>query len=347
MSKNDLSVLKLKKKYNLNSKTLDIYKSFKKTLKDLKVSKTLAIAVSGGPDSLALCVLGKIYEEDTKIKVNYVLVNHNLRNNSTQEALLVKALLKKKKIKLNIKINKKKINKNIQKNAREVRYNLLLNFCKTNKIKFLLTAHHREDQIETFLIRLSRGSGVQGLSSMNKITKLKHNIYLIRPLLKEKKMDLKFIAKSFFGKIFKDPSNNDKKYLRTKIRHLVKLFDKSGIAHERILKSISNLASTRDTLNTYINNFSKNFVKTKDKKKIIDMKKILEESDEVKLRVISNEIKVVSKKYYPPRSAKVINLIKNLRYNENLKSTLAGCLIIRKGQKLIISKEVSKKKKKT
>ena len=77
MSKNDLSVLKLKKKYNLNAKTLDIYKSFKKTLKDLKVSKTLAITVSGEPDSLTLCVLGKIYEEDNKIKLNYILVNHN------------------------------------------------------------------------------------------------------------------------------------------------------------------------------------------------------------------------------------------------------------------------------
>ena len=96
MSKNDLSVLKLKKKYNLNSKTLDIYKVFKNTLKELKVLKPLVIAVSGGPDSLALSVLGKIYEEDTKIKVKHVLVNHNLRNNSTKEALLVKSLFKKK-----------------------------------------------------------------------------------------------------------------------------------------------------------------------------------------------------------------------------------------------------------
>ena len=80
-----------------------------------------------------------------------------------------------------------------------------------------MTGHHRDDQIETFLIRLSRGSGIQGLSSMSKMTKLNNRIKLFRPLLSEKKEDLVFLSKKYYGKIFKDPSNINQKYLRTNI----------------------------------------------------------------------------------------------------------------------------------
>ena len=113
------------------------------------------------------------------------------------------SLCKKKKINLIILKNKTKINKNIQSKARDVRYKLLLNFCNKNKIKFILTGHQRDDQIETFLIRLSRGSGVQGLSSMKKSSNLNKKIKLIRPLLDFKKKDLTILAKKYFGKVFK------------------------------------------------------------------------------------------------------------------------------------------------
>ena len=143
-----------------------------------------------------------------------------------------------------------------------------MDFCNKNKIKFILTGHHREDQIETFLIRLSRGSGIQGLSSMKKISSLNGKTELIRPLLDEKKQYLTIIAKQYFGKIFKDPSNTNQKYLRAKIRVLIKRFEKSGIKHDRIISSINNLGVTRDTLNTYISKIEKNCV-TKKKKKLL------------------------------------------------------------------------------
>ena len=126
-----------------------------------------------------------------------------------------------------------------------------------------MTGHHRDDQIETFLIRLSRGSGIQGLSSMQKVSNLNSKIKLIRPLLDEKKKDLSVLSKQYFGKFFKDPSNTNKKYLRTKIRILIKQFEKSGIEHERIISSINNLGITRDTLNTFISRVEKICVKKK------------------------------------------------------------------------------------
>jgi len=342
MNKKDLSVLKLKN-LNLNNKTLLIYFNFKSQLEKLIKKKTFLVAVSGGPDSLALTALSNIYLNEKKSKVFFVLIDHGIRTNSAKEAKAVKALLKKKGINLNILTNKEKINKNIQSHAREIRYKLLLDFCNKYKIKFIITGHHRDDQIETFLIRLSRGSGIQGLSSMNKVTNLNNKTKLFRPLLNEKKQDLIFLAKYYFGKIFKDPSNTNQKYLRTKIRDLIKQFEKSGIKHERIINSINNLTSTRDTLNTYILKVEKSCTIKEKNKIFINLNFFLLENSEIQLKIFSNCVKNISKNYYPPRAKKVLNLLSRVKSEEKLKATLGGCIINKSQDNLIIYKEELKK----
>jgi len=206
-----------------------------------------------------------------------------------------------------------------------------------------MTGHHRDDQIETFLIRLSRGSGIQGLSSMNKVSSLSNTTKLFRPLLDEKKDDLAFLAKYYFGKIFKDPSNTNQKYLRTKIRNLIKQFEKSGIKHDRIINSINNLASTRDTLNFYIKKVERNCVIKKKNTNSINLKYFLLKKNKIQLKIVSNCIKEISKNYYPPRAKKVLNLLGSVRSNEKLKATLGGCVINRHKKNLIIFKEDLKK----
>ena len=343
MSKKDLSVLKIKK-FNLNNNTSLIYSNFKSYIEKYIKKKNFLVAVSGGPDSLALTALSKIYLSKKQSKIFFVLIDHGIRSNSSKEAKAVQSLLRKKKIKLTILKNKEKINKNIQSHSREIRYKLLLNFCKKNKIRFILTGHHREDQIETFLIRLSRGSGVQGLSSMKKISSLNSRVKLVRPLLDEQKKYLMILAKQYFGKIFNDPSNTNEKYLRTKIRNLIKEFEKSGIKHERIISSINNLGATRDTLNTYIISVEKNCVIKNKKDTIINLKKLSLENDEIQLKVLSNCIKHVSKNYYPTRAKKIINLLNKVKFDEKMKVTLGGCIVHKTQDNLIVYKEDSKKK---
>tara|TARA_B110000971_G_scaffold192362_1_gene204619 strand:- start:1487 stop:2518 length:1032 start_codon:yes stop_codon:yes gene_type:complete len=342
MSKKDLSVLK-PKEFNLNSKTSLIYSNFKSYLEKFIKKEKFLIAVSGGSDSLALSALSKIYLNEKKNKFFFVLIDHGIRLNSSKEAKAVRSLLKKKKINLTILKNKQKIKKNIQSHARKVRYKLLLNFCNKHKIKFILTGHHRDDQIETFLIRLSRGSGVQGLSSMKKISSLNNKIRLIRPLLDEKKQDLIFLAKQYFGKIFKDPSNSNQKYLRTKIRSLIKKFEKSGIKQDGIISSINNLGVTRDTLNTYVCRVEKDCVTKKKKEVSISLKIFLLENNEIQLKILSNCIKIVAKSYYPPRAKKIINLLVKVKSDKKLKATLGGCIIQKIQNNLIIYKEQLKK----
>jgi tRNA(Ile)-lysidine synthase len=342
MSKKDLSVLKFKK-FNLDNKNFLIYSNFKSYLEKFIKKKTYLVAISGGPDSLALAALSKIYSNEKKNITFFVLIDHGIRSNSLKEAKAVKNLLKKKKINLTILKNKEKINKNIQSRARNIRYKLLLNFCNKKKIKFILTGHHRDDQIETFLIRLSRGSGIQGLSSMKKVSSLNSKVKLIRPLLDEKKQDLTVIAKQYFNFFFKDPSNTNQKYLRTKIRSLIKQFEKNGIKHEKIISSINNLGASRDTLNAYIARVEKGCVVKKKKKVLINLKSFLIENDEIQLKILSNCIKNISKDYYPPRAKKILNLLNKVKFDEKLKGTLGGCVIQKIHNNIVVYKEKLKK----
>jgi|TARA_B110000211_G_scaffold126357_1_gene145445 tRNA(Ile)-lysidine synthase len=338
MSKKNSNVLNLKKIIFENKKNSEVYSAFKKNILFLK-NKKFVVGVSGGPDSLALVALCRLHQEETKTRVYFVLVDHGIRKNSKKESLSVKKLLKRKNISLNVIRNDRKINTNIQAKAREVRYRLLSKFCFTKDLKYILTAHHSDDQIETFLIRLSRGSGVQGLSSMKMITKTNMNLRIVRPLLNIKKKELVYLAKKTFGKIFYDPSNRNIKYLRTKIRKLKKSFEKSGIHHDQIIKSINNLASSNTTLNNYIDKIYKINVKKENKNICIDLKNLFLETNEIQIKIISKSIKNFSNSYYPPRSKKILNLINELKAKKQKKFTLGGCIIERSNKSIIIKKE--------
>jgi tRNA(Ile)-lysidine synthase len=328
MSKKNSTALSLKQILNKDKNISDIYLKFKKNISGIVKSNNFTVAVSGGSDSLALTALSKLYALEKKSKAFFVLIDHGLRKNSKKEAQIVKTLLKKNAIPLHIITNQKPINNNIQSLARKIRYDLILNFCKKKKIKYIVTAHHSDDQIETFFIRLSRGSGVQGLSSMSKIVSLNSKIKLLRPLLELKKKELVYISKKIFKKSIKDPSNSDNKYLRTRIRKLKKELEKTGIHHDQILKSISNLASTRDTLNIYFKKVISLCVKKRSGKNLINLDRLFLEPQEIQIKVISHTIKSSSKTYYPPRAKKVSNLLKRLKDSRfAFKATLGGCFL--------------------
>ena len=318
---------------------LNICQKVKSILKKYKNNNTFVVAVSGGSDSLALVSIIKNLMQENKYKFFFAIVDHNLRKNSGAEALSVKRLLSKYDINLTILKNKKKIDKNIQKNAREIRYNLLEKFCKKKKAKSLIVAHHQDDQVETFLMRLSRGSGVEGLSSMNEITTLKQGTSLIRPLLDFKKNELISITKHTFNKFFKDPSNKNRKFLRTNIRELKKNLEKKGIDIEKIVRSIKNIASTKEAINFYVERSIKKYITFKAKVTILNLEKFRQEPQEIKFKIVNKIIKKTTNSYYPPRSKKVLNLIDGFQRNRIKKLTLGGCIFERKNRFLFVSKE--------
>ena len=337
MSKKNSSV-NLKNGFKDFKDLSSIFINFKNKLNKLR-NKSYVVAVSGGPDSLALAALTKAYSYVKKSKFNYVLIDHNIRKNSAKEARQVKSLLKKHQIPLNIFLNKKKIEKNIQSQAREVRYEILTSYCRRKKINTILTAHNLEDQVETFFIRLSRGSGLHGLSSMKEITKIDNNITLARPMLGIKKNHLIKISKVAFGKYFKDPSNNNTKFLRTRIRKLKKILEKSGINYDQIFKSIKNLASSRDTLDIYFGKIYKNVVSKKKNKVLINSKILNDLNEEMKMRVFKKSIQDFTNSYYATRAKKIFQLIHQIESTKKAKFTLGGCLILREKNHIILRKE--------
>ena len=128
MSKKNSSV-NLKNKFKKFNDLSNIFQNFEKNLNKFKTKKFL-VAVSGGPDSLALTALTKLYSLENEKKFYYLLINHNIRTNSRSEANQVKNLLKKFRIKLEIIKNTKKITKNIQGEARKIRYENLIIYAK-------------------------------------------------------------------------------------------------------------------------------------------------------------------------------------------------------------------------
>ena len=337
MSKKNSSV-NLKNGFQDHKDLSIIFLNFKRKLDILK-KKKYVVAVSGGPDSLALVALTKAYTFFKKTKFYYVLVDHNIRKNSKQEALVVKILLKKKNIYLKIFLNKKKITKNIQAEARDIRYDILTSYCKKNNISVLLTAHNLEDQVETFLIRLSRGSGLKGLSAMKPLSKINTQVSLFRPLLDTKKKFLIKISKIIFVKYFKDPSNRNIKYLRTKIRNLKQPLEKSGIKYEQIFRSIQNLSLSKNTLEEYLNKIYKKLIKKTNKEILINFKKYKDLGKETRMSLINESVKRLKMNYYDLRSKKVDNLIKNIDRRGFKKSTLGGCVFYKKGDDLCLKVE--------
>ncbi len=327
MSKKNSSV-SLKNDFKISEDLSKLYSDFKNSLINLK-KKKFVVAVSGGPDSLALTALTKAVNSEKKLRFFYVLVNHNIRKNSFLEANKIKRLLKKNQIHLNILNNKSQIKKNIQSEARKIRYDLLIKFCKKKKTKVLMTAHHLDDQVETFFIRLSRGSGLTGLSAMQKLTKLNREILLLRPLLNVQKKNLIKISKMAFGGFIQDPSNKNVKFLRTRVRGLKRPLNKIGITYEQIIKSINNLSSSKETLDHYYTKISNELILKKNNQITINLTTFKTLKSDIKYRLINDSIKRLKNNYYNPRSKKTQNLIKSIESKNFKKSTLAGCIFLK------------------
>ena len=340
MSLKNLSAKKIPKAIKdklLNKKINDLYQSFEKSF---TLKEQFIVAVSGGSDSLALAFLTKVYAIKKNINVKYVIVDHKLRNGSTKEAKKVKEILLNFSIKSKILTwQGKKPSKNIQSLARQKRYDLLFAQCDQHKIRNLVLGHHIDDKVENFFIRMLRGSGLKGLVSLGLKTKI-GNINLIRPLLKFNKKDLIFISRNVFNFFVEDPSNDDIKYTRIRVRKLITELKKNGFNKNKFLLTIKNLKSSDQAILFYVEQNKKlNSFYFQREKKLILNKNFFKNPYEIVFRSLSDSIKLVGGMFNPVRGKKIDKIIKEIGNNLPIKQTLGGCLIEKVNQTVIISKE--------
>ena len=320
-----------------DKRTFQIYKKFEN---HLDINTNFIVAVSGGPDSLALSFLTKIYSIKKSLNVKYFIVDHKLRKNSSSESNFVKKLLKKILINLNILTwHGVKPKNNIQSVARKKRYKLLVDEAKKYKIKNILLGHHLDDLFENFFIRILRGSGLNGLVSLNQKRQNK-DINLVRPLLNFDKKDLIYISSYIFGSYVKDPSNQDDKFKRVRVRKFLKELEAEGLDRNKFLLTIKNLKFADETIRFYTKKNLKINVSFLNKKKFAILnEEFFHQSQEVVFRSLTEIIKFVGKKYYPVRGKKIDKITQLIKINVILKVTLGGCVIKKVNQTVIVSKE--------
>ena len=341
MSLKNLNVSKKTHKFLLDklkdSRTLQIYKKFES---NLPVKKNFVVAVSGGPDSLALSFLAKIYSIKKSIDIKYFIVDHKLRKNSTLEARCVQKKLKNLSVKLNILTWKgTKPRKNIQSIAREKRYKLLTDASKKYGIQNILLGHHLDDLFENFFIRILRGSGLKGLISLDKETH-KNQVNLIRPLIKIDKKDLIYISNYIFESYIKDPSNEDDNFKRVKIRNFLKQLSLEGFDRKKFFLTIKNLKFANENIDFYTKkNLADNVTILSQKNNVILKQNFFSQSNEVVFRSLTEVIKIVGKKYYAVRGKKIDKVINLINNKSSFKVTLGGCIIKKVNETVILSKE--------
>ncbi|MCE2510217.1 MAG: tRNA lysidine(34) synthetase TilS [Alphaproteobacteria bacterium] len=210
----------------------------------------LAVAVSGGADSLALTLLAADWAKARGGAVLALTVDHGLRKEAAAEARQVAKWLRARRIAHRVlRWQGTKPKTGIQAAAREARYGLLMERCRKEGILHLLLAHHAEDQAETFLFRLARGSGVEGLAGMPRLSE-RADLRLLRPLLDIPKDRLRETLEAEGQAWIEDPSNRNRAFARVRLRDALPALARDGVTVERLQMATRHLAQVRAELET-------------------------------------------------------------------------------------------------
>ena len=293
---------------------------------------SIAVAVSGGADSLALMVLLNRWRAKhvTGPAIWVLTVDHRLRPTSAAEAAGVATVAKRLGMRHRIlKWDGPKPRAGIEEAAREARYRLLCRATDRVGVADLLTAHHRDDQVETILMRLSRGSGLTGLAGMRGSRALNSKVTLHRPLLGIAKVRL--IATSQAAQLtpVDDETNRDYRFARPRIRRVMPAIEQAGLDVDQIAKAAVRLARADDAVEHYVDALLKQVV-TIDRFAVatLDRSGFKEAPEEVRLRALTRLILAASGvDWPPPRSEKLEAVERALVEGSRFKRTLAGAVV--------------------
>lgn len=312
---------------------------------DFTSTKHIAVAVSGGGDSMALAILLANWVKDKDITLHAITVDHDLRPESATEAKTVAKILKPLGITHKIlKWDGVKPKTKIQEAARDARYALLSDYCLKKKIPYLCVAHHGQDQMETILFRMAKGTGLDGLAGMRPVNILDNGLTLLRPLLPVSHQDLLETLKSQKIDWIEDPSNVNDKYARVRIRNVINALENEGLSPERISSLSHRVTNSIELIDHLIEKEYKLLLDFKDTERIeIDYLSFFTLPFEGKTRILKMLIlEFQSHKKYAARLEDIERLAHKMTANFK-GGTLGGCQFSKKKDRLHITREKTKR----
>ncbi|ABD90266.1 tRNA lysidine(34) synthetase TilS [Rhodopseudomonas palustris] len=222
----------------------------KQLFADWRDAKAVVLAVSGGPDSLALMWLAARWRKALRRgpAISVITVDHGLRPEAAREARDVKRHAAELDLPhRTLRWRGDKPSTGVPAAAREARYQLLARAARAAGASHVMTAHTRDDQAETLLMRMSRGSGIAGLAAMARQTE-RFGVIIARPLLEVSKAQLvATLDKAKIG-FATDPSNTDPRYARPRLRGLIAAYAEEGFDARNLARLASRLARANAAL---------------------------------------------------------------------------------------------------
>lgn len=304
----------------------------------------IAVAVSGGPDSMAL--LGLLVNSPYTFQVHALIVDHGLREEAAAEAERVREQIESwPRVSAHIlQWAGEKPDAAVQEEARNARYGLMAEYCRAHRVRYLFLGHHQDDQAETVLFRLAKGSGLDGLAGMRPVQVYDDAVSLVRPLLDVPKSALIEMCEAHGVGYVEDPSNANEQYARVRLRQSADILAEEGLSAKRLANTAKRINRAREALDFFAEKAQKDCVLVSNTKRIEYNYKLLRDyPDEVVLRcVMAAFVHFNPDADYAPRMEKVEALLDDLIGEESFrKRTLGGVVFERddENQRLILAAE--------
>ncbi|SFJ71901.1 tRNA lysidine(34) synthetase TilS [Celeribacter neptunius] len=265
----------------------------------------LAVAVSGGGDSIALLHLMAEWAAEEKVRLEAVTVNHGLRPEAAQEARFAAEVAQRLKVKhTTLNWTGYKGEGNLQDAARRARYRLMADWAKVREISTIALAHTADDQAETFFMRLARTSGIDGLTGMQR-RRVSDGITWVRPLLMQERFELRQYLRELREPWIDDPSNDDEAFERVKARRAMEELSKLGIDVHVVGRVMDHLSQVRSALDFATHDHALECVREDGGDLVIDRRRFTEAAPEVNRRLVAQALRWIASADYGPRGMKL------------------------------------------
>ena len=289
----------------------------------------LGVAVSGGGDSTALLILARRWADARGGTITAATVDHGLREESAAEAEAVAALCAR----LDVPHQTFRAGKltgaggNLSAAAREARFALLAGWARDHDLSAVLLGHTLDDQAETVLMRLARGSGAEGLSAMQAGVR-RLGVFWLRPMLGVRREALRDLLRGEAIGWIEDPSNEDTRFDRIKARRALAQLAPLGIDAEGLARTAQHLQRQRRVLERAMDEMARRARRWGGLGEVrLDTAALAEDEPDTGLRLLADSLVRVSGADYRPRFRALSAVFEALLAGQAAPATLSGCLI--------------------